>query len=728
MATTGYMLANQKKHFWLEIPNIQSNKKCVVMSVIGNEKTGKSTFINGLVSYIAQVNTSIFDVDHNLQKCTYGVEYLTLDLPNFMLIILDCEGLCIENYHFVLPFVYVVSDLIVYNDTGIINSGVYDIIREFGSFASNVDKHTKPLFLFRIADYSLNASPSELLKLFIKCGEESLNSSLSTFFTMFLNIDIVTTEQLGKKGKNLLQNKKYLDVINDENYGFISVYDSILKMLNSIEPTLFLDIESGLEDSLDLINKTQLEKYNNNFANKVLKYIDDNELSLEVVEAKLFPYEDAKSEYAYKKLDAKISDLQKGIQELRSTNERFSEFLDADLEIERIKLYTTKEIVCRAKLNCVELADRYIADTLDETLETYMFKYFNSLKIFGNQCKYSETESDCVENIKAHYREKFVCDESISKLERNMITLMNSLTEKIGTKIGTELELYEKIIQNVNDCINDIHIDSIFQEKIQAVTKINKSFEYFFGNFVVDYENKICLMLEDSIFSYEVSSVSYDKSTFEGSISFEKQQFFCTQPTENLFKDVISSVKSKVIQLTSNINNYKTLYNDYIVSSLRLGENCLGVADANPKICFSSLLLRGNSEEENWFATVIKLLRENNFHVNEFIRYNRYKSEVHIFDFSKNIEDMLKFLCNYVDVDYNFIINETYSYGSYTKSNLFKCAIDSKNVMQKRFVERVIDKYFTEKYLSSKTNDSSYTIKINNQFKPAYAPMFFGIA
>jgi hypothetical protein len=258
---------------------------------------------------------------------------------------------------------------------------------------------------------------------------------------------------------------------------------------------------------------------------------------------------------------------------------------------------------------------------------------------------------------------------------------------------------------------------------MQVITKINKSFEYFFENFVVDYENKICSMLEDGIFSYEVSSISYDKSTFEGSISFEKQKFLFTQPTENLFKDVIANVKSKIGQITSNINNYETLYNDYIISSLKLDNYYQGVADANPKICFSSLMLRGNSEEENWFATVIKLLQENNFHVNEI---TKYQSEVHIFDFSKNIEDMLKFLCNYVDIDYNFIINEIYSYGSYTKSNVFVCAINSKNVMQKCFIERVIYKYFTKKYLSDKTNYNYYTIKINNQFKPIYVPMFFG--
>lgn len=55
---------------------------CIVISMLGSARVGKSTFINGFLSYLFQTNVSLAQTANECDHCTIGIDYISFVTSN----------------------------------------------------------------------------------------------------------------------------------------------------------------------------------------------------------------------------------------------------------------------------------------------------------------------------------------------------------------------------------------------------------------------------------------------------------------------------------------------------------------------------------------------------------------------------------------------------------------------------------------------------------------------
>ena len=71
--------------------------ECIVVSMIGCARVGKSTFINGFLTYMFGKNIDCVKTSNGSDHCTLGIDCICFSHNTQNIIVLDCQGLLYED-------------------------------------------------------------------------------------------------------------------------------------------------------------------------------------------------------------------------------------------------------------------------------------------------------------------------------------------------------------------------------------------------------------------------------------------------------------------------------------------------------------------------------------------------------------------------------------------------------------------------------------------------------
>lgn len=176
----------------LQLNNIflDLDDQIMIYSIIGTARTGKSTFLNCMTSYLIEKNFNIFDIDNTDEHCTTGIDIFYCKNKN--IILLDCQGLKLydsSNDPKLLLIIYLMSDCIIYNQKSILNNDVLETLQPLTNFINYIEniKH-KPILMFRLVDCELIFDSNELLKKFLMKKKRSISICKRSNYKYFFKI------------------------------------------------------------------------------------------------------------------------------------------------------------------------------------------------------------------------------------------------------------------------------------------------------------------------------------------------------------------------------------------------------------------------------------------------------------------------------------------------------------------------------------------------------------
>lgn len=266
----------------LVLDNIKEIRDSYVISIIGDARKGKSTFLNCMINYLTRKNKEYFKVESTLKHCTIGMDYLSIEVEDKKYLFVDCQGLNYENssndYKYLL-FLYSISNVIIYNEMKIVNNGIFATLQSMAMFVKNFDGFTKDCSLYiRVADYDYEEDV-ELLKDILFSDEEDQFDNVRKSIKKLFNEEIYITEtySLDRSEKELLCKNIYNSILDIKENNFKICIEKIYGILDRKEL-----INVNLESLVDIINNnkkisfSKLDIYTATTNLEIKEFIEEN--------------------------------------------------------------------------------------------------------------------------------------------------------------------------------------------------------------------------------------------------------------------------------------------------------------------------------------------------------------------------------------------------------------------------------------------------------------------
>ena len=264
----------------LILENEELSESVRVLSILGKARMGKSTFLNAITSKILNVNTSAFKCQTGIEHCTYGIDYYYIKEKNILL--LDSQGLAngdASHDPSLLLFIYLVSDLIIFNDSKILQNEALKLMEPICAFMTYIeDMDVKPHLMFRISDGELIDNPAKNLSNVLAPHEDQYQSIRDSLNELFHRpIQLVKTETLERIDKSLIDEGDYLRLLAIKGNGFERTVNEILDYLTSLTPKPSINLPKIVEqiNNNEKITIDKLDVVGLLAENEVLAWIND---------------------------------------------------------------------------------------------------------------------------------------------------------------------------------------------------------------------------------------------------------------------------------------------------------------------------------------------------------------------------------------------------------------------------------------------------------------------
>ncbi len=223
--------------------DLNPNKKLVVISFLGKARIGKSTLMNCFVSNLAGTNGKHFNTSSSVKShCTNGIDILPIETEEFNIVLLDVQGLDFKdskNDCKLMLFVFMLSNLIVYNEKGILTNSVLASFQSLTSLLTYMhDDHVKPNLIFRsididdeLDDYDPNENLTDMLNSDLADQYLNVRKSLTRLFD---KIACIPTYTIDKKEKALLKADNFTGFMANESNGFKSLCDQLNEQIGNL--------------------------------------------------------------------------------------------------------------------------------------------------------------------------------------------------------------------------------------------------------------------------------------------------------------------------------------------------------------------------------------------------------------------------------------------------------------------------------------------------------------
>lgn len=220
------------------INNISNHK---IISIIGDARKGKSTFLNCIINYLTNDNIEYFKVQSSLQHCTIGMDYLKISIKDQEYIFIDCQGLNYEKSSEdskYLLFLYSISNVIIFNDMNIINNNIFTTLQPMALFVNNFEelRDNNCVLYIRIADYDLDEDSSHLKNKLFTLQDDQYDNVRKSILKLFNEIYICNTLSLDREEKKYLKNNKYNSILSNNDNKFKIIISDIINKVNTLKP------------------------------------------------------------------------------------------------------------------------------------------------------------------------------------------------------------------------------------------------------------------------------------------------------------------------------------------------------------------------------------------------------------------------------------------------------------------------------------------------------------
>jgi hypothetical protein len=259
------------------------DKSYTVISIIGQARKGKSTFLNTMLSYLTGSDVHAFKTSDGIETCTRGIHMLMYD----QFIFLDCHGLGdatsgsdARHDPALLLLVYSLSNLIIHNVQSMNNFTLKELeaLTVFLSeYETPRDKFNVPHLVFRVRDYDLLGSLEELARVTLQGSGDQFDGLKNTIVANFASINAYSTTVTADDMSSIREGR-FMTLLDTDRNQFKSTVSKIVATARSAN-TFLTVFKSTLDTMASKINENKInvdvldvtEIYQQNI---IIKYID----------------------------------------------------------------------------------------------------------------------------------------------------------------------------------------------------------------------------------------------------------------------------------------------------------------------------------------------------------------------------------------------------------------------------------------------------------------------
>ena len=245
---------------------IDKNKQIKVVSIIGKARTGKSTFLNCLISYWEDDSESIFKMGDTQEHCTNGIDMYYLKTKG--IILLDFQGIFVgdsSNDSKLLLLAYLSSDIIIFNEVKMLTNGTLSQFEPMLAFINDMkDKHNtlNPKLIFRIGDVSLDLEPTANMGQMLAPEHDQFQAIRECITQLFDDPYAIHTNILDRKEIKMMNDGKFKELLAIEENGFELAIAKIEEVMECFHV-------AGTYDYLLKIVVTDMNQYQDVLTNKL---------------------------------------------------------------------------------------------------------------------------------------------------------------------------------------------------------------------------------------------------------------------------------------------------------------------------------------------------------------------------------------------------------------------------------------------------------------------------
>lgn len=229
------LIYNAKLNF-KETENIDNPIR--IVSIIGKARTGKSTFLNCLLTYWKTDSQNVFAMSKSGNHCTNGIDIY--NIPEKHIVLLDFQGIYLgdsSNDPKLLLLAYLVSDIIIFNEIKMLSNITLEQFQPMLSFINylkgkNDLKDFNPKLIFRICDMSLDIEPTSNMQNMLKSEDDQFQAIRECINELFDTPYAVCTMNLDRSELKQMDNNNFKELLESNENGF---NDAISKINDYVE-------------------------------------------------------------------------------------------------------------------------------------------------------------------------------------------------------------------------------------------------------------------------------------------------------------------------------------------------------------------------------------------------------------------------------------------------------------------------------------------------------------
>jgi len=498
--------------------DIPTDTEISIFSIIGTARTGKSTLLNCIGSYLLKKNVKIFNIDDTDEHCTIGIDMYYFEMEKIVL--LDCQGLKLDdssNDPKLLLIVYLISDCIIYNQRSILNNDIFETLQPLATFINYIENiNYKPNLIFRILDSELKYEPKKLLEKTLSNKNDQYQNTREAMLNLFSTIEICITNSLDRNEKKLLQQHKFYDFMTNDENNFMNCIKNLLKYRN--ENKKFSEWYKIIKNFITSINTN--------------KKIDFNKLDIYqiCVEKEILEFKLAINQDNYKDISCGIldEDYLKIVVPKIEYKDNILRLFHSKFNMAGKKMYHYHYEEIKNKLEMPILhIEKSIIERARKQIKNELNIYFkNDIKFAFNSLNKNTTLDD--------YNEKY--DIIIYKL--------NDFLQSINKYYSFVVDEYKKIIE-----VYKLNIKEKFFELVEIQNKNFNNIVEYFDIINNKYDNIYDIILKYNFKDYHTNKIHVNYDSFMDDI---KQIIFC-----NILKNEIDYNKFLNYFILNKNNNFK---------------------------------------------------------------------------------------------------------------------------------------------------------------------------
>ena len=241
----------------------QNQKKFKFISIIGKARTGKSAFVNCLISHWEKENLKIFETSDLDEHCTNGVDWY--QCKNVNIVILDFQGIFLHDSSQdikLLLLAYLISDVIIFNEPHLLTSATLALFEPMLTFLNfvdiNSDKLKHPKLIFRIKDKQLKLDPTENMTKMLAPQEDQFQNIRECIHQLFDDPFAIYTNSLDRAEMKMMQENNFFNIIENKDTNFSEAIFKIDEYLSCVPGSRTM--QEFLNDVPKIIKRINTEK------------------------------------------------------------------------------------------------------------------------------------------------------------------------------------------------------------------------------------------------------------------------------------------------------------------------------------------------------------------------------------------------------------------------------------------------------------------------------------